>query len=69
MIGTRFDKVKCSEADVGPLQAVNYYHNVLHLGCCSRPRSASDVILITFAQKNSTLKIPGKKCVGKAPFR
>ena len=68
MIGTRFDKVKCSEADVGPLQAVNYYHNVLHLGCCSRPRSASDVILITFAQKNSTLKIPGKKMRRESSF-
>ena len=23
------------------LPAVNYYHKVLHLGCCSNPRSAS----------------------------
>ena len=23
------------------LEAVNYYHKVLHLGCCSNPRSAS----------------------------
>ena len=24
------------------LEAVNYYHKALHLGCCSSPRSASD---------------------------
>ena len=24
------------------LEAVNYYHKVLHLGCCSIPRSASE---------------------------
>ena len=23
--------------------AVNYYDKALHLGCCSRPRSASDI--------------------------
>ena len=23
------------------LEAVNYYHKALHLGCCSSPRSAS----------------------------
>ena len=23
------------------IKAVNYYHKVLHLGCCSSPRSAS----------------------------
>ena len=27
------------------LSAVNYYHKVLHLGCCSSPRSASSLIL------------------------
>ena len=27
------------------LEAVNYYHKVLHLGCCSSPRSASDSLL------------------------
>ena len=25
------------------LPAVNYYHKALHLGCCSSPRSASDI--------------------------
>ena len=42
-----------AEADLGLLQqprrstlctleAVNYYHKELHLGCCSNPRSASE---------------------------
>ena len=26
------------------LEAVNYYHKVLHLGCCSSPRSVSDYL-------------------------
>ena len=30
------------EADLGLLEAVNYYHKALHLGCCSSPRSASE---------------------------
>ena len=29
------------------LQVVNYYHRVLHLGCCSSPRSASDIFAIS----------------------
>ena len=29
----------------GSRAAVNYYHKVLHLGCCSSPRSASDTFL------------------------
>ena len=28
------------------LEAVNYYHKALHLGCCSSPRSASGMHLI-----------------------
>ena len=28
------------------LEAVNYYHKALHLGCCSSPRSASGFIFI-----------------------
>ena len=35
---------------------VNYYHKVLHLGCCSSPRSASDVNLST----NSSITITKK---------
>ena len=35
-----------TEADLGLLQAVNYYHKELHLGCCSRPRSASAFISV-----------------------
>ena len=31
--------------NVQRLPAANYYHKVLHLGCCSSPRSASDVFL------------------------
>ena len=27
------------------LEAVNYYHKVLHLGCCSSPKSASVDVL------------------------
>ena len=27
------------------LQAVNYYHKELQLGCCSSPRSASDMYI------------------------
>ena len=37
-------KILCSlwtEADLGLLEAVNYYHKALHLGCCSSPRSVS----------------------------
>ena len=34
-----------------PLEAVNYYHKVLHLGCCSSPRSTSE----------SSVKIKNKK--------
>ena len=30
-----------SEADLGLLEAFNYYDKGLHLGCCSSPRSAS----------------------------
>ena len=26
------------------LEAVNYYHKVIHLGCCSRSRSASEFL-------------------------
>ena len=25
--------------------AINYYHKVLHLGCCSNPRTASDDVV------------------------
>ena len=32
-----------AEADLGLLPAANCYHKVLHLGCCSSPRSASAV--------------------------
>ena len=31
-----------SEADLGRLKAVDYYHKSLHLGCCSIPRSSSE---------------------------
>ena len=34
-----------AEVDLGLLQAVNYYHKALHLGCCSSPRSASGISL------------------------
>ena len=27
------------------LEAVNYYHKALHLGCCSSPRSASGTFI------------------------
>ena len=27
--------------EIPPLEAVNYYHKALHLGCCRSPRSAS----------------------------
>ena len=33
------------EADLGLLEAVNYYHKELYLGCCSSPRFVSDVLL------------------------
>ena len=35
-----------AEVDLGLLQAVNYYHKALHLGCCSSPRSASGMVVI-----------------------
>ena len=28
---------------ISSLEAVNYYHKALHLGCCGSPRSASDI--------------------------
>ena len=34
-----------TEANLGLLPAVNYYHKVLHLGCSSSPRSASEIDL------------------------
>ena len=38
-----------TEADLGLLlEAVNYYHKVLHLGCCSSPRSASVMAVLLF---------------------
>ena len=27
------------------LEAINYYHKALHLGCCSSSRSASEIVL------------------------
>ena len=46
-----------SEADLGLLPAVNYYHKELHLGCCSSPRSASEnaFILFLLPMKHSNL--------------
>ena len=38
-------KSELSEADLGLLQTVNYYHKALHLGCCSSPRSASGYMI------------------------
>ena len=35
-------KIKGFQVDLGLLPAVNYYHKVLHLGCCSSPRSTSE---------------------------
>ena len=43
------DGVLCDNSS--RLEAINYYHKALHLGCCSSPRSASDVpsqVLINF---------------------
>ena len=40
--------------------AVNYYHKALHLGCCSSPRSASDIFKSIFRRvldKHAPLKI------------
>ena len=37
-------KSELSEADLGLLQAVNYYHKSLLLGYCRGPRSTSDII-------------------------
>ena len=31
------------------LQAVNYYHEALHLRCCSSPRSVSDIARLTLS--------------------
>ena len=47
------------------LPAVNYYHKVLHLGCCSSPRSASGISyyslpffsVSTCRRKTSTFKL------------
>ena len=52
---------RCSEADLGLLlqhprwsTSVNYYHKVLHLGCCSSPRSTSGCLLIIYNDKQSS---------------
>ena len=34
-------KMECFMTLTKRLEAINYYHKVLHLGCCSSPRSAS----------------------------
>ena len=37
------------------LEAVNYYHKELHLGCCSSPRSASAYIILSFLSQSYIL--------------
>ena len=39
------------------LKAVNYYHKALHIGCCSSPRSTSDIDHVQFRMKFA--RIPG----------
>ena len=39
------------------LEAVNYYHKALHLGCCSSPRSASEELLLK-KERHTTKKQP-----------
>ena len=48
------------------LPAVNYYHKVLHLGCCSSPRSGSDFFIIVlpnvlFLKKNIIMHLLNNK--------
>ena len=40
--------------DLFKISAVNYYHKVLHLGCCSSPRSASNFNKFDMDNTNST---------------